>query len=86
MELGNMVGLKSIPLTPERDALEAVMAWREEGRAPEVLYPSAFKDGDMKGEVDYVRPVYPYPYETQYTGGDRKDPKSFCKVRGNGVY
>lgn len=86
MELGNMVGLKSIPLTPERDALEAVMAWREEDRAPEVLYPSAFKDGDMKGEVDYVRPVYPYPYETQYTGGDRKDPKNFRKVRGNGVY
>lgn len=37
-------------------------------------------------EIDYERPVYPYPYETEYIGGDRKDKNNFRKKLGNGVY
>lgn len=37
-------------------------------------------------EIDYERPVYPYPYETEYVGGDRKDKSSFRKKLGNGNY
>ena len=37
-------------------------------------------------EIDYERPVYPYPYETEYIGGDRKDKNSFRKKLGDGKY
>ena len=37
-------------------------------------------------EIDYERPVYPYPYETEYVGGDRKDKNSFRRKLGNGDY
>lgn len=85
-EIGAKGGIAAISYDAEHDAVCAVMTWAEKGIAPEVLYASAFEEGDMKGTVDYERPVYPYPYETKYTGGDRKDKNHFTKVRGNGRY
>lgn len=85
-EIGNLLAMASMNYEREYDALSAMIAWVEEGIAPEVLYPAAFVDGDMKKEVDFVRPVYPYPYETEYIGGDRKKKESFCRKIGNGIY
>lgn len=85
-EIGNLLAMASMNYEREYDALSAMIAWVEEGIAPEVLYPAAFVDGDMKKEVDFVRPVYPYPYETEYVGGDRKKKESFRRKLGNGVY
>lgn len=85
-EVGSKGGIAAIPYDREHDAVQAVAAWVEQGIAPEVLIASAFVDGDMKKEVDYERSIYPYPYETEYTGGDRKDKNSFRKKLGNGVY
>lgn len=53
---------------------------------PERLLPVAYKDGDVKKDVDYERPVYPYPYETEYIGGDRKNIASFRRKLGDGSY
>lgn len=100
-EIGNTMGLPCIPCDREHDALEAVIAWVEQGVAPDVLLPVALKDsvtensvsldGTIRSvtggkEIDYERPVYPYPYETEYIGGDRKNKDSFRKKLGNGVY
>lgn len=85
-EIGNLLAMASMNYEREYDALSAMVAWVEEEIAPEVLYPAAFVDGDMKKEVDFVRPVYPYPYETEYIGGDRKDKNNFRRKLGNGVY
>ena len=85
-EIGAKGGIAAISYDAEHDAVCAVMTWAEKGIAPEVLYASAFEEGDMKGTVDYERPVYPYPYETKYAGGDRKDKNHFTKVRGSGRY
>lgn len=85
-EIGNLLGIKSIPLDAEHDVLEALIAWAENGEAPEELLPVGFQDEDMKGVVDMERPVYPYPYETEYIGGDRKKKESFRRKLGDGVY
>jgi hypothetical protein len=50
------------------------------------LLPFAFKDVDVKKDLDYKRPVYPYPYETEYIGGDHKDIKNFRRKLGDGNY
>lgn len=85
-EIGNLLGVKSIPLDKQHDILEAVMAWVERYEAPEELLPVGFKNDDVKAEVDIERPIYPYPYETEYIGGDRKKKESFRKKLGNGIY
>jgi len=85
-EVGSNIALASVPLDSEHDALEALIEWREKGKAPEMLLPVGFKDEDMKNEVDMERPVYPYPYETEYIGGDRKKKESFRKKLGDGNY
>lgn len=41
--------------------LDAVVAWREQGAAPEVLY-AVRHNGD---DNDFCRPVYPYPQKTE---------------------
>ena len=85
-EIGNLLGVKKIPLDKQHDILEAVMAWVERYEAPEELLPVGFKNDDVKAEVDIERPIYPYPYETEYIGGDRKKKESFRKKLGNGIY
>lgn len=85
-EIGSLIALKSMRYEREYDALASLIAWVEEGVTPDVLYPAAFVDGKLSNDVDYVRPVYPYPYETEYIGGDRKKKESFRKKLGNGVY
>lgn len=85
-EIGNLLGTKKVPLDTKHDLLEAIMAWVEKGEAPEELLPVGFKNDDVKAEINMERPVYPYPYETEYIGGDRKKKESFKKKLGNGVY
>lgn len=85
-EIGSLIALKTMKYEREYDALASLIAWVEEGVAPDVLYPAAFVDGKLSNEVDFVRPVYPYPYETEYIGGDRKDKNNFRKKLGNGNY
>lgn len=46
--------------------------------------PTAVLNG--RREIDYERPVFPYPYETEYIGGNRKDKNNFRKKLGNGNY
>lgn len=85
-EIGSMGGIPGIPLDKEHDALSAMVDWVEHGNAPERLLPVAFEDRDMKKSFSHDRPVYPYPYETEYVSGDPKERDSFRKKYGDGNY
>lgn len=85
-EIGAMCGAQGMPLDPEHDTLSAIALWVEKGKAPERLLPVAFEDGDMTKAMSHDRPVYPYPYETEYVSGDPKNRESFRKKLGDGSY
>lgn len=68
-------------LGPTDDSLDALVAWVEQGRAPERLdvhYPLDDKDP----APPRVRPTFPYPYVAAYTGsGSIDDPANFRPQR-----
>ena len=61
------------------DALTAMEAWVEEGRAPDRIIASRTRDG----AVDRTRPLCPYPQRAVYTGtGSTDDAENFvCQMR-----
>lgn len=78
-ELGSL-GLPNAPRDKEHDALMAMEAWVEKGEAPERLLSVAFKNGNfLFGKMDADRPVYRYPYMTEYVSGDTKKADSYSK-------
>ena len=85
-EIGAMCGIPGIPLDSEHDALSAMVEWVENRRAPERLLPVAFVDGDMTKPMSHDRPVFPYPYETEYVSGDPKDKANFRRILSDGGY
>lgn len=50
----------------QKEPLDAVVAWREEGKSPDMLF-AVRQNGDEK---DFCRPVYPYPKKTVYSSMD----------------
>lgn len=85
-EIGVLGGVPNLPLDKEHDLLSAMVAWVEKGEAPERLLPLAFSDGKIENGISHDRPVYQYPYETEYISGDPKNRDSFRKKSGNGIY
>jgi len=65
--------------------LEELKLWVEEGVAPEYIMTTGFLNSSAPGKidcihgVDFQRPVYAYPYETKYIGGNTRKPDSFCR-------
>ncbi|MEU2349932.1 tannase/feruloyl esterase family alpha/beta hydrolase [Modestobacter sp. NPDC049651] len=61
-------------------ALEALVAWVEEGRAPEQLVA---RQVGPDGEVLATRPLFPYPRVARWTGeGDPADASSYAPAEG----
>jgi feruloyl esterase len=62
----------------QADFMSALMAWVEEGRAPERIIASRVRDG----AVDMTRPLCPHPEVAQYRGsGNANDAANFqCGV------
>lgn len=56
------------------DLIEAIEAWVEDGKAPEVLVGWR---KNKAGEVEITRPLYPYPQTATYRGGDTNKAESF---------
>lgn len=50
----------------QKEPLDAVVAWREQGKAPDMLL-AVRKNGDEK---DFCRPVYPYPQKAVCSSAD----------------
>lgn len=60
-DLGNL-GLLEVPRDPEHDVICAMERWVEQGKVPERLLGTCFKDGNMLKDYDHDRPAHPYPY------------------------
>ena len=70
------------------DYIAALEAWVEQGRAPDALLgahvegnhdgPSMIRRLPVAGEVEFTRPIPPYPREYRYSGkGDPASAESF---------
>ena len=60
------------------DYLSYLEAWVERGEAPDALIGEHVEDGQMQ----YRRPIFPYPDRARFRGGDATDAASFRRVRG----
>lgn len=64
--------------------IELLMNWVENGVAPEQLMCASFNvPKDPLSGLKYERPVFMYPYETVYIGGDETLPESYGKREYN---
>jgi feruloyl esterase len=65
-------------LDAEHDIVAAIMAWVEEGKAPDSIIATKFTDDDPSKGIAMQRPLCPYPQEAKYKGsGDPNDAANF---------
>ncbi|KAI2865393.1 hypothetical protein CBS147343_3989 [Aspergillus niger] len=66
----------------KHDVVLAMMAWVENGTAPDSLVATVWKNITTADEVIRQRPVCHYPYQAKYTGkGDPDEPENWeCKL------
>lgn len=90
-DIGQVVSSDEVPQDAEHSIINALMEWVENGRVPEKLIGTGYKDvnpfsGDGKN-IRFQRPIYPYPLFPKYVGGDVTKPESFApekRERGAG--
>ena len=71
-------GQPSVSDDPDHDAVSALTAWVEHGRAPDRLIATKFVADDPKQGVQMQRPLFPYPAEAVWNGsGDTNDASNF---------
>jgi len=80
-EFGQVLTREDVPADAEHNIVLALVAWVEQGTAPERFIAVAFTDGDHpeKG-IRLQRPIYPYPLFPQYVGGDPTAASSYRPV------
>ncbi|WP_228372907.1 tannase/feruloyl esterase family alpha/beta hydrolase [Demequina subtropica] len=93
-EVPGMGHVRGGPATDQLDGLGALIAWVEEGQAPDRIVATARGEGNAGGvntEVpatwasDRSRPLCPYPLVARYRAGDPEEASSFvCKPSGGG--
>jgi feruloyl esterase len=68
-------------LDPQHDLISAIVAWVEQGRAPDAIIATKFRDDDAAKGIVMQRPLCPYPEEAKYDGkGDPNNARNFtCK-------
>lgn len=64
------------------DELLALMAWVEEGTAPETLIATEWKDQDVKNGVLRQRPLCPWPQQARFLGKGDPDEAENWKCEG----
>jgi feruloyl esterase len=85
-EVPGMAHCRDGPSTDQFDMVSAIVAWVEQGQAPEAIVATARGAGNRGGEnkdlsagwaADRTRPLCPYPKVARYTGGDVERAASF---------
>lgn len=73
-----------------QSCLHALTKWVEQNEAPNWLIGIKFKDASeisatlcADKEIELERPLYAYPDEAEYIGGDRRLLTSFCRRQGS---
>jgi feruloyl esterase len=67
----------------DHDVILAMIRWVEEGRAPEQLVATKYKDDRIAEGVEVQRPLCVYPLQARYTGGNASEAGSW---RCEGLY
>ena len=63
----------------KHDILMALMAWTEEGRAPDTIIATKFLNDSVEAPVVRQRPLCPYPTQARYIGaGDENDAQNWA--------
>jgi hypothetical protein len=62
------------PAADQFAAFDALVAWREQGKAPGALVATAGRDTPWPGRT---RPLCPWPEQARYAGGDKEKAESF---------
>ncbi|MGH9617373.1 MAG: tannase/feruloyl esterase family alpha/beta hydrolase [Acidobacteriaceae bacterium] len=66
-----------LPQDSEHDILTALVAWVEQGIAPDKIVASTYVDDDPAKGIRLQRPICAYPKFPNYIGGDRKSASSY---------
>ena len=66
-----------IPFEADRNVLAAIVAWVENGTAPDTITGTKFVNDTVALGVDYMRAHCRYPLRSTYVGGDPKDVASW---------
>ena len=66
-----------IPFEPSRNVLAAVVAWVENGTAPDTITGTKFVNDTVALGVDFLREHCRYPLRSTYVGGDPKAVESW---------
>lgn len=65
-------------LDAKHDVISALVAWVEEGKAPDAIIATKFNEDDASKGIALQRPLCPYPQEAKYKGsGDPNDAANF---------
>lgn len=80
-DIGQVVSSPEVVQDSEHSIIDALMEWVEEGRVPERIVGTSYRNvdafsGDGNG-IRFQRPVYPYPLFPKYVGGDATKPESY---------
>ncbi|EPQ55147.1 feruloyl esterase-like protein [Gloeophyllum trabeum ATCC 11539] len=73
-------GMPPTSYNPENDVVSAIVAWVENGTAPDSFIASYYNNNDFTQGVNFSRPICKYPRSLRYTGGDVDAPTSFACV------
>jgi hypothetical protein len=68
---------------PDHDVFTSLAQWVENGRAPEKLIATKYREGHEAKGVEMTRPLCPYPQSAKYNGGDPNSAGSFACTSGN---
>jgi Tannase and feruloyl esterase len=68
---------------PDHDVFTSLTHWVENGRVPEKLIATKYREGHEAKGVEMTRPLCPYPQSAKYNGGDPNSAGSFACTSGN---
>lgn len=74
----------NIPQNESYNLFIALMKWVEEGSRPNKIYATAFNEANPQKGIRFIRPIFPYPFFPDYTGGDPNDPENY-KAEDHGI-
>ncbi|KAH8705459.1 Tannase/feruloyl esterase [Talaromyces proteolyticus] len=75
---GGGASAKGIPFVPQNNVLAALVAWVENGTAPETITGTKFKNDDPTQGISLQRSHCKYPLRNTYLGGNSSRPESWA--------
>ncbi|KAK9388921.1 Tannase/feruloyl esterase [Lipomyces mesembrius] len=75
---GGDASADGIPFAPQNNVLAALVAWVENGTAPDTITGTKFKNDDPTQGISFQRSHCRYPLRNTYLGGNSSSPESWA--------